>query len=165
MKRAPFSPCLAAALAFAVACAAGQGLAQEGQATPGEIAQPMVDVFPAQSWASLGAEPAPAAAPAPVEAPEPEAPALDAPIEPERTVQAPFEVTGEWRENSRRVVVLEGMQQVFLLCEASCDVRDAVLPGREIANGYRLKSLGPKGAVIVAEDKTEFELLAPGQNP
>ncbi|MGU3781972.1 hypothetical protein [Burkholderia metallica] len=150
MMRASLIP-FAAALALAAAGSA----AQEGAA-----AVPVVDVFPAQSWVSLGAEPA-VDEPPPAPAPEPEAPPLDAPIDAPPAAPMPFEVAGEWRENGQRIVVLEGMGRTFLLCGARCGVRDAVLPGGEIAAGYRLKKLGEQGAAIVARDGTEVELSLP----
>lgn len=144
------------ALALAAAGVAGGSAAQDGASLA-----PIVDVFPAQSWVSLGAEPAGDAPPPPAAEPEPEAPALDAPIDARPAVAMPFDVAGEWRQNGRRIVVLEGMGRTFLLCEARCGVRDAVLPGGEIAEGYRLKKLGEQGAVIVARDSTDVELSLP----
>ncbi|WP_175689621.1 hypothetical protein [Burkholderia anthina] len=155
MMRAPLIP-IAAALALAGAAFAGGSAAQDGAGLA-----PVVDVFPAQSWVSLGAEPAVDAAPPPPPAPEPEAPPLDAPIDARPAALVPFDVAGEWRQNGRRIVVLEGMGRTFLLCDARCDVRDAVLPGGEIAEGYRLKKLGEQGAVIVARDSTDIELSLP----
>ncbi|KAB0637484.1 hypothetical protein WT67_28550 [Burkholderia stagnalis] len=155
MMRAPLIP-FAAALALAAACIAGGSVAQEGAGHA-----PIVDVFPAQSWASLGAEPAPDAPPPPVAAPEPEPPSLDEPIDAPPVAAPPFDIAGEWRENDQRIVVLEGAGRTFLLCESRCGVRDAVLPGGEIAEGYRLKKLGEQGTVIVARGSTEVELLPP----
>ncbi len=156
MMRAPLIP-FATALALAAACVAGGSVAQVGAGQA-----PIVDVFPAQSWASLGAEPA-RDEPPPVAAPEPVPPALDDPIDaaPPPAAAPPFEIAGEWRENHQRIVVLEGAGRTFLLCESRCGVRDAVLPGGEIAEGYRLKKLGEQGTVIVARDSTEVELSPP----
>ncbi|WP_232459607.1 hypothetical protein [Burkholderia ubonensis] len=162
---------LAAALALAAACFAGGSAAQEGAAPPAADAPRIVDVFPAQTWASLGAEdagaaePAPVAAPEPEPEPEPEPPALDAPIDARPVEPMPFDIAGEWRENGKRIVVLEGGGRTFLLCESRCGVRDAVLPGGEVADGYRLKTLGAQGPVIVSRDSTDHELIVPAANP
>ncbi|WP_232490520.1 hypothetical protein [Burkholderia ubonensis] len=158
---------IAAALALAAACIAGVSAAQEGAAPPAADAPRIVDVFPAQSWASLGAEDARAAEPAPVAAPEPEPepPALDAPIDARPVEPMPFDIAGEWRENGKRIVVLEGGGRTFLLCESRCGVRDAVLPGGELADGYRLKTLGAQGPVIVSRGGTDHELVVPAANP
>ncbi len=164
MMRAPMIP-IAAALALAATCFAGGSAAQEGAAPPAADAPRIVDVFPAQSWASLGAEDAVAAEPAPVAAPEPEPPALDAPIDARPVEPMPFDIAGEWRENGKRIVVLEGGGRTFLLCESRCGVRDAVLPGGEVADGYRLKTLGAQGPVIVSRGSTDHELIVPAANP
>ncbi|KVV39086.1 hypothetical protein WK81_23225 [Burkholderia ubonensis] len=166
MMRAPMIP-IAAALALAAACIAGASAAQDGAAPPAADAPRIVDVFPAQSWASLGAEDARAAEPAPVAAPEPEPepPALDAPIDARPIEPLPFDIAGEWRENGKRIVVLEGGGRTFLLCESRCGVRDAVLPGGELADGYRLKTLGAQGPVIVSRGGTDHELVVPAANP
>ncbi|WP_232453659.1 hypothetical protein [Burkholderia ubonensis] len=158
---------IAAALALAAACIAGASAAQDGAAPPAADAPRIVDVFPAQSWASLGAEDARAAEPAPVAAPEPEPepPALDAPIDARPIEPLPFDIAGEWRENGKRIVVLEGGGRTFLLCESRCGVRDAVLPGGELADGYRLKTLGAQGPVIVSRGGTDHELVVPAANP
>lgn len=147
------------ALALAAACISG-GSAAQGSGGPA----PIVDVFPAQSWASLGAEPArddppPVAAPEP--APEPEPPSLDTPIDAAPAAAVPFEIAGEWRESGQRIVVLEGVGKTFLLCGSRCDVRDAVRPGDEIAEGYRLKKLGEQGTVIETRGSTDVELSLP----
>ncbi|MFP3501932.1 hypothetical protein [Burkholderia sp. SIMBA_062] len=146
------------AAALALACIAGGSVAHE-RAAPA----PIVDVFPAQSWTSLGVDPAPpAASPEPEPEPATEPPSLDDPIDgPPVAPPPPFEIAGEWRENGRRIVVLEGVGRKFLLCEARCGVRDAVLPGGEIAEGYRLKKLGEEGAVTVTRDSTDVELSPP----
>ncbi|KVD24486.1 hypothetical protein [Burkholderia ubonensis] len=166
MMRAPMIP-IAAALALAAAGFAGGSAAQEGAAPPAAEAPRIVDVFPVQSWASLGAEDAGAAEPAPVAAPEPEPepPALDAPIDARPVEPMPFDIAGEWRENGKRIVVLEGGGRTFLLCESRCGVRDAVLPGGEVADGYRLKTLGAQGPVIVSRGGTDHELIVPAANP
>ncbi|PCE26462.1 hypothetical protein [Burkholderia ubonensis] len=158
MMRAPLIP-FAAALALAAACVAGGSVAQEGAGQA-----PIVDVFPAQSWASLGAEPAPDNPAPPVAEPEPEPPSLDTPIDAPPVAAVPFDIVGEWRQSdprNQRIVVLEGMGRTFLLCGSRCGVRDAVLPGDEIAEGYRLKKLGEQGTVIVTRDSTDVELSPP----
>ncbi|MBP0714209.1 hypothetical protein ABXK61_12895 [Burkholderia sola] len=147
------------ALAVATACLSGGSAAHESGSPA-----PIVDVFPAQSWASLGAEPArddapPVAAPEP--APEPEPPSLDTPIDAPPAAAVPFEIAGEWRESGQRIVVLEGIGKTFLLCGSRCDVRDAVRPGDEIAEGYRLKKLGEQGTVIVTRGSADVELSLP----
>ncbi|EMN1932185.1 hypothetical protein RVV18_006692 [Burkholderia ambifaria] len=152
MMRARLIP-FAAALALAAACVAGGSVAREGAGHA-----PIVDVFPAQNWASLGAEPASDSPPPPVAEPEPEPPSLDEPIDAQPVAEPLFAIAGEWRENDQRIVVLEGAGRTFLLCASRCGVRDAVLPGGEIAEGYRLKKLGEQGAVTVTRDSTDIEL-------
>ncbi|WP_252996834.1 hypothetical protein [Burkholderia sola] len=154
------------ALAVATACLSGGSAAHESGSAAHESGSPapIVDVFPAQSWASLGAEPArddppPVAAPEP--APEPEPPSLDTPIDAPPAAAVPFEIAGEWRESGQRIVVLEGIGKTFLLCGSRCDVRDAVRPGDEIAEGYRLKKLGEQGTVIVTRGSADVELSLP----
>ncbi|VWD41289.1 hypothetical protein BLA39750_05398 [Burkholderia lata] len=159
MMRAPLIP-IAAALALAAACVAGGSAANE----PPELA-PIVDLFPAQSWTSLGAEAATDAELPPDVAPESDMPPLDTPIDVPPVASAPFDIAGEWRENGHRIVVLEGAGKTFLLCESRCGVRDAVQPGGEIAEGYRLKKLGKQGAVIVTRGSTDVELSPPVPTP
>ncbi|WP_244137275.1 hypothetical protein [Burkholderia pyrrocinia] len=151
------------AAAWAVAVAAGGSLA-------GEIAgQPrVVDVFPAQNWASLGAEDASAGALAEAGASEAKAPALADPIDAAPAPSAPpapFEIAGEWREQGQRIVVLDGGGRTFLLCGRRCGVRDAVLPGAEIADGYRLKALRETGPVVMTRDGADVELSPPSPTP
>ncbi|WP_414440262.1 hypothetical protein [Burkholderia sp. 22PA0106] len=132
------------------AAAASAGFAQA-------IADPPrpVDLFPAQNWAALGVEDAGAAPP------DGEPPDLAAPIDvasaPRQQVM-PFSVAGEWREPGQRIVVLEGGGRTFLLCGRGCGVRDAVLPGGEIADGYRLEALDDTGPIVMIRDGVEVEL-------
>lgn len=53
--------------------------------------------------------------------------------------------------------MLERGGRTFLLCAQACPVRDAVLPGGEIADGYRLKRLG-EAAVIASGNGPDIEL-------
>ncbi|MBN3820793.1 hypothetical protein G3N57_31465, partial [Paraburkholderia sp. Se-20369] len=92
-------------------------------------------------------------------------PSLDDPIDAPPAAAVPFDLAGEWRENGQRIVVLEGAGSTFLLCGSRCGVRDAVLPGGELAAGYRLKKLGNEGAVIVTRDGTDVELSPPVPTP
>lgn len=146
-----------AAAVLAVAVAASGSLAHENGNPPG-----IVDVFPAQSWASLGAEDAAAVTP-PAEAAPPvaEPPALADPIDAAPVPVVPFDIAGEWREQGQRIVVLDGGGKTFLLCGRRCDVRDAVLPGGEIADGYRLKALRDTGPVVVTRGGADVELSPP----
>ncbi|WP_321936923.1 hypothetical protein [Burkholderia cepacia] len=144
---------VAAALAVA---ASGGSLAHESVGQPS-----IVDVFPAQSWVSLGAEDAPLATPDPVEPPAAEPPALSDPIDAAAAPPMPFEIAGEWRTQGQRIVVLEGDGKTFLLCGRRCGVRDAVLPGGEIADGYRLKTLGETGPVVMTRNGSDIELSPP----
>ncbi|HDR9756170.1 TPA: hypothetical protein ACK3Q6_005680 [Burkholderia cepacia] len=144
---------VAAALAVA---ASGGSLAHE------PVGQPrIVDVFPAQSWVSLGAEDAPPGTPDSVEPPAAEPPALSDPIDAAAAPPMPFEIAGEWRTQGQRIVVLEGDGKTFLLCGRRCGVRDAVLPGGEIADGYRLKTLGETGPVVMTRNGSDIELSPP----
>ncbi|NTX42715.1 hypothetical protein HT749_04775 [Burkholderia cepacia] len=144
---------VAAALAVA---ASGGSLAHE------PVGQPrIVDVFPAQSWVSLGAEDAPPGTPDSVEPPAAEPPALSDPIDTAAAPSMPFEIAGEWRTQGQRIVVLEGDGKTFLLCGRRCGVRDAVLPGGEIADGYRLKTLGETGPVVMTRNGSDIELSPP----
>ncbi|RAQ16566.1 hypothetical protein DPR02_02285 [Burkholderia cepacia] len=144
---------VAAALAVA---ASGGSLAHE------PVGQPrIVDVFPAQSWVSLGAEDAPPGTPDSVEPPAAEPPALSDPIDAAAAPSMPFEIAGEWRTQGQRIVVLEGDGKTFLLCGRRCGVRDAVLPGGEIADGYRLKTLGETGPVVMTRNGSDIELSPP----
>ncbi|WP_321790387.1 hypothetical protein [Burkholderia pyrrocinia] len=149
--------------AWAVALAASGSLAGE------IVGQPrVVDVFPAQNWASLGAEDASAGASAEAVAPEAEPPALADPIDATPVPTAPpmpFEIAGEWREQGQRIVVLDGGGRTFLLCGRRCGVRDAVLPGTEIADGYRLKTLRETGPVVVTRDGADVDLSPPSPAP
>ncbi|MCA8275638.1 hypothetical protein LGN17_24465 [Burkholderia sp. AU30280] len=154
------------AAAWAVAVAASGTLADEIAGQPR-----VVDVFPAQNWASLGAEDASASALAEARVSEAEAPALadpidtaPAPSEPSEP-SAPFEIAGEWREQGQRIVVLDGGGRTFLLCGRRCGVRDAVLPGAEIADGYRLKTLRETGPVVMTRDGADVELSPPSPTP
>ncbi|MDN7859173.1 hypothetical protein [Burkholderia cepacia] len=144
---------VAAALAVA---ASGGSLAHE------PVGQPrIVDVFPAQSWVSLGAEDAPPGTPDSVEPPAAEPPALSDPIDAAAAPSMPFEIAGEWRTQGQRIVVLERDGKTFLLCGRRCGVRDAVLPGGEIADGYRLKTLGETGPVVMTRNGSDIELSPP----
>ncbi|KVS23980.1 hypothetical protein LGN07_06490 [Burkholderia cepacia] len=144
---------VAAALAVA---ASGGSLAHE------PVGQPrIVDVFPAQSWVSLGAEDAPPGTPDSAEPPAAEPPALSDPIDAAAAPSMPFEIAGEWRTQGQRIVVLERDGKTFLLCGRRCGIRDAVLPGGEIADGYRLKTLGETGPVVMTRNGSDIELSPP----
>ncbi|WP_244138303.1 hypothetical protein [Burkholderia stabilis] len=146
-----------AAAVLAVFAAANCSLAHEIAGQPS-----IVDVFPAQNWASLGAEDAAAGAPpAETAPPEAEPPELADPIDVAPVQPMPFEIAGEWREQGQRIVVLDGGGRTFLLCGRRCGVRDAVLPGGEIIDGYRLKTLRDTGPVVMTRDGTDVELLPP----
>ncbi|MGU7779879.1 hypothetical protein [Burkholderia sp. PU8-34] len=159
MMRAPLIP-IATAFVLAAACMAGGSVANERA----EL-EPIVDLFPAQSWASLGAETVSDAEPPPDAVPASDMPPLDTPIDAPPVASAPFDIAGEWRENGHRIVVLESAGKTFLLCDSRCDVRGAVRPGGEIAEGYRLKKLGKQGAVIVTRGGTDVELSPPVPTP
>lgn len=133
-------------------------------AAPEPAGRAVVDIFPVQQWAMLGAQAEPAApSAAPPEMPAEIDPDAFGGPEPEAAAPPPFRLTGEWRDaDGLRVVVLEGAPELRLLCERRCDVRGAVQPGGEIAPGYRLKRLAAAAALIVSDDGAEFTLPAPG---
>ncbi|WP_175911705.1 hypothetical protein [Burkholderia metallica] len=117
----------------------------------------VVDVFPSQQWASLG-KPAEAAEPrGSVGQPDSESfdggAGTDSP-----PVAPPFALTGEWREGTQRVLVLDDGFVLRLLCEHRCDIRGAVAPGEEISDGYRLMRLTEHGAVIADAAGADFTL-------
>lgn len=108
----------------------------------------IVNLFPVQSWAVLGAASAPVVHEAMPELPPPPPP----PPPP------PFELVGQWADETGRVIVLEGAGQTYLLCEASCSARDAIVPGQRIAPGYRFKAIKKQALTIVADDGKVLEL-------
>ncbi|WP_414449000.1 hypothetical protein AB4851_06940 [Burkholderia sp. 22PA0099] len=145
------------AAGWLAAAAASAGFAQ-ASADPSRP----VDLFPAQRWASLGAEEAGAAPP--VEAPPDLADPIDVASAPQQQVM-PFSVAGEWRAPGQRIVVLEGGGKTFLLCGHGCGVPDAVLPGGEIADGYLLKALDDTGPVVMIRDGVKVELAPASPTP
>ncbi|ARL38877.1 hypothetical protein [Burkholderia pseudomallei] len=158
MRRILLRASFAAPLAFAALAAPSNAPAD---------ARTIVDLFPAQHWAALGAPPAEPEEPR--ELPERLDPdsfgeAAD-PAQDSARVAPPFTVTGEWREGDSRIVVLEGGPEMRLLCERRCDVRGAVGRGDEVAPGYRLKRLTDRDALIVDANGAEFALPLPGAAP
>ncbi|MDN7748648.1 hypothetical protein [Burkholderia gladioli] len=128
-----------------------------------ESGEEAVDLFPEQHWATLG-QPAETVSPtadarAAASADVASATAADSPPE---SMDAPFELAGEWRENGRRILVLDGMGQSFVLCATRCEVPGAILPGETITGAYRFGAVHRGKVVIHADDDTVFELTAPG---
>ncbi|AXK61786.1 hypothetical protein [Burkholderia sp. IDO3] len=116
--------------------------------------RPRVDLFQAQSPASLVAEHKPSSTEPPslpLEPPEPASATLPADI-PQTKPAMPFDVSGEWREPDRHVIVLEGMGRMFLLCGRCGGLRDAVRPGQALAGGYRVKSIDDADVVLAGPD-------------
>ncbi|WP_371140962.1 hypothetical protein [Burkholderia cepacia] len=143
--------CVAAALLSTMRLAAAADAAAE---------RARVDLFRAQSPASLVAEPA--AAPLkppsmPMAPPEPPSATLPSDI-PQSKPALPFDVSGEWNEPDRHVIVLEGMGRMFLLCRRCGDVRGAVRPGQELAGGYRVKSFDDAAVVLTGPDGRQHRL-------
>lgn len=129
-------------------------IAQGAEFDEGEI----VDLFPAQNWATLNADataPKEEPPPPPIVEPPPE------PVAPPVKKEAPFQVIGEWQEENRRIFILEEMGRIFLLGGKNCHLPDVVHPGKEIAEGYRLRKLGQNSVVIVDAEKNEYELSVP----
>ncbi|PRG18079.1 hypothetical protein [Burkholderia multivorans] len=128
--------------------------------------RPRVDLFRAQSPASLVAEPAPVLVEPPLMAmapPEPPSATLPSDI-PQSKPALPFDVSGEWREPDRHVIVLEGMGRVFLLCRHCGDVRGAVRPGQALAGGYRVKSFDNATVVLTGPDGRDHRLPMGGHS-
>lgn len=122
-----------------------------------------VDLFPEQHWARLGraAEALPPTADA-REAASADVASAAAADSPPESMDAPFELAGEWRENGRRILVLDGMGQSFVLCATRCEVPGAILLGEAITGAYRFGAVHRGKVVIHADDDTVFELTAPG---
>ncbi len=159
----------AAALAAPLLLGAATGLA----VPPDVPSRVVIEVFPAQSWAELGVEaPPPTPEPTPAPAPVPELPAQIDPdsfgaaeAAPPAAAPLPFRLSGEWRDNGRRIFVLDGAPGLRLLCERGCALRDAVRPGEEIAPGYRFDAVRPDGVLIRTDDGATHTLPMPGVEP
>lgn len=121
----------------------------------------IIDIFPAQSWASMEPKATAKTEPAPDSAAQEDtAPPVAAAERSQAIASQPFEIVGEWREQGSHIFVLAGTDRTFILCDSACRVRGAIHPGEEIANGYRLKNLSGAGATIVAEDGRSSDLHA-----
>ncbi|MBR8383913.1 hypothetical protein KDX26_16100 [Burkholderia cenocepacia] len=119
-----------------------------------------VDLFRAQSPASLVAEPVTASVESPsmpMEPPESPSATLRSDI-PQSKPVLPFDVSGEWSEPDQHVIVLEGMGRMFLLCRRCGDVRGAVRPGQVLAGGYRVKSFDDVAVVLTGPDGRQHRL-------
>lgn len=123
-----------------------------------------VDIFPSQSWESLlrttreaqdgQGQDADADAASAAAQRSRSAPAADA-------VAAPlFARVGEWREAGQRIVVLRSEDRLYLLCQR-CAAPSALRPGGAPRDGYRLKSLEPGRAVLLAPDGQEVSVDLP----
>jgi hypothetical protein len=143
--------------------------AATGQAEPPDApSRVVIEVFPAQNWAGLGADAPPIAEPT-------LAPELPAQVDPDSFGAAdaappaaaplPFRLSGEWRDNGRRIFVLDGAPGLRLLCEQRCALRDALRPGDEIVPGYRFEAVRPAGVLIRTEDGATHTLPMPGRAP
>lgn len=107
-----------------------------------------VDLFPAQNMSSLLA---------PEEKPAPDI----AKIAPPPAPPPSFTVRGEWNEEGRephRVVVLEGFNQIYLLC-AACSNDSAIHPGAQLPGGYLFKQLNPQSVDLIGPDGQEQSLF------
>lgn len=146
------------AVALALACGACFSGAWASARLEGKE---IIDIFPAQSWASMGPKATAGTEPAPGSAgQEDTAPAVTAVERSQEIASQPFEIVGEWREQGAHIFVLAGTGRTFILCDSACGVRGAIHPGEEIADGYRLKSLSGAGVTIVAEDGRSNDLHA-----
>lgn len=123
-----------------------------------------VDIFPSQSWDSLSratreaqdgqGQDADADAASTAAQRSWSAQAADA-------VAAPlFARVGEWREAGQRIVVLRSEDRLYLLCRR-CAAPSALRPGGAPRDGYRLKSLEPDRAVLLAPDGQEVSVDLP----
>ncbi|AYQ92100.1 hypothetical protein EDD84_33185 [Burkholderia gladioli] len=128
-----------------------------------ESGEEAVDLFPEQHWATLG-QPAETVSPTAEtrEAASADVASAAAADSPPESMDAPFELAGEWRESGRRILVLDGMGQSFVLCATRCEVPGAILPGEAITGAYRFGAVHRGKVVIHADDDTVFELTAPG---
>ncbi|VVE20717.1 hypothetical protein PCO31010_03146 [Pandoraea commovens] len=81
---------------------------------------------------------------------------------PEPESGPPFEVSGEWVEPDRHIIVLHGMGRVFLLCRRCGSLPDVIRPGQPIAGGFRLKSLRGSDLVLIGPDRREHHLAVAG---
>ncbi len=124
-----------------------------------------VNIFPSQTAATMILEAMP---------PELRSTLPDASSEPSPEVSSanvrepesgpPFEVSGEWVEPDRHIVVLHGMGRVFLLCRRCGSLPDVVRPGQPIAGGFRLKSLQGNDVVLIGPDRREHHLTVAGHS-
>ncbi|WP_207001681.1 hypothetical protein [Trinickia mobilis] len=138
----------AIALFAAMLGAAALSSADEGES---------IDLFPTQSFASLSAAAQKnEAADIKLITPDEEEEGKEG-VKAETIRPMPFSVTAEWKEGRQRVVVLEGMGQIFLICQA-CSVKDAIRPGKEISGGYQLARLEAAAAVLLTPEKSEVSL-------
>ncbi|KVM70791.1 hypothetical protein WJ59_09640 [Burkholderia gladioli] len=128
-----------------------------------ESGEEAVDLFPEQHWATLGRAAETVSPPAETrEAASADVASAAAEDSPPESMNVPFELAGEWRENGRRILVLDGMGQSFVLCATRCEVPGAILPGETITGAYRFGAVHRGKVVIHADDDTVFELTAPG---
>ncbi|NIF63032.1 hypothetical protein F3J11_10010 [Burkholderia sp. Cy-647] len=128
-----------------------------------ESGEEAVDLFPEQHWATLGRAAETVSPTAETrEAASADVASAAAAASPPESMDAPFELAGEWRENGRRILVLDGMGQSFVLCATRCEVPGAILPGETITGAYRFGAVHRGKVVIHADDDTVFELTAPG---
>ena len=128
--------------AIACLCAFLAGLALAGDNQD-------IDLFPAQSMSTLLA---------PVEKPAVE---ITHVMPPPAPAPPSFTVRGEWHEEGaapHRVVVLEGFNQIFLLCTA-CGNDQAIHPGGQLPGGYLFKELTPQSVVLIGPDGQEQSLF------
>jgi hypothetical protein len=142
--------------------------AAAGFAVPPDVpSRVVVDVFPTQNWAELGVDSLASEPASPPELPDQIDPAsFGGPTDPAAdAAPLPFRLSGEWREDGKRILVLDGAPGLRLLCERRCTLRDALQPGGEIAPGYRFDSVGPDGVLIRTDDGATHTLPLPGLDP
>ena len=122
-----------------------------------------VDIFPSQSWDSLSratreaqdgqGQDADADAASAAAQRSWSAQAADA-------VAAPLFARGRVARSGQRIVVLRSEDRLYLLCRR-CAAPSALRPGGAPRDGYRLKSLEPDRAVLLAPDGREVSVDLP----
>lgn len=108
-----------------------------------------IDIFPSQNLSTLLV---------PEEKPAPEIAQVTPPPAPPPPA---FTLRGEWNDEGiepHRVLVLEGFNQIFLLC-AACSNDQAILPGGQLPGGYLFKQMNPQGVVLIGPDGQEQSLF------
>lgn len=136
--------------------------ADSAAASPASLGREIIDVFPVQSWTSIS-QIAPAPRPDPAASVEDVAPKQTEPLPPDPPLN-PFELLGELRDSNTSIFVVGafGSDETYIVCGKGCKVSGAILPGQELAGGYRVKKISPAGLQIVAQDGVAYELPVSG---